>query len=102
MVQKNTGIEISVETPIAMSYEEHIKRVLQLIEEAIKRKTDDRYDCETSLLVMYEDHIIFRDNDVTEILNDFVLKTVVPLQLNIKEIYFAGWSKAVFNAYSLN
>lgn len=97
---KYTGIELTVDDS-AKSMSEHIHRGTKLIKEAIERKAGGRYNSNTSLVVMFEDAIAFRDEQEQLALDSFMQALLPQSNLAFDRLYLVGWSKQNFFEYGL-
>jgi hypothetical protein len=97
---KHTGIEVTVDGS-AKSMSEHMDRGTKLIKEAIERKSGGRYNSNTSLVVMFEDTIAFRDEQERHELDSFMRALLPQSNLEFDRLYVVGWSKQNFFEYDL-
>lgn len=75
----------------AVSHEKILTNIFMCIENAIKNKVSKKYDENTLLVIMFEDLLIFKEEDVTN-LNNFIEVILEKTKSPFSEIYLAAWS----------
>jgi len=96
---KRRGMQISIPAK-AVSVNEVARDELIRIVDAAKRKAAKDYPSNTSLIIVFDDDLFFRKVVDNAMLNIFIKKHILKLDLRFSTFYLLGWHE-VFQEYSL-
>jgi len=96
---KKTGLRVSI-PPQVVSPSEVATKELKKIVDAAKRKTAKDCPINTSLIIVFEDDLLFRKTVDDRYLEAFVKKNISKLDLRFSMLYLIGW-KITFREFSL-
>jgi hypothetical protein len=91
--------------PEATSVEEGVKKELNRIVDAVKRKVAKDYPVNTSLIISFDDTTLFEER--LKVLNfpsidDFVKKEIIYLDIRFSRLYLVGEASKTFKEYPIN
>ena len=96
---KKTGLQVSI-PPKAVSPDEVARDELKRIFDAARRKAAKYYPINTSLIIVFDDDLVFRRIVDDAYLDTFVKENILKLDLMFSILYIIGWQN-VFREFRL-
>jgi len=97
---KKTGLQVSTSLE-AESVDQAASREFQKIYDAIHRKEGKKYPPDTSLIVKFDDGPMFRRVADDNMIDTFVMKNIMGLDLRFSTLSLVGKFKKIFRHYDL-
>jgi hypothetical protein len=96
---KHTGITVEIENE-AKSHNDVVAAEKDRIAKAVERKAHNSYPKGTGLIIVFDDHIAFRDSEDKEDLKQFAKKNLQSKLTNFCLAALVGWSKQTYVEFS--
>lgn len=97
---KKTGMQVSIQFE-ASEVNKIASKELERIVDAAKLKADKDYPPNTSLIIVFEDDLLFRRAIGDADLDTFVKEHILKLDLRFSKLYLLGWLNNMFREFDL-